>query len=41
MKEDTYHIRLEGRLILPLKKLTPVDAVEERMCFDLGSSIGT
>jgi len=40
-KQNTYHIRLERRLILPLKQLSPIDAMEERMRLDLRSSIGT
>jgi len=37
----TYHIRLERRLILPLKKLSPIDAMEEGMSLDFRSSVGT
>lgn len=32
---STYHVRFEGRVVFPLKQLSPVDAVEERMRLDL------
>lgn len=35
------HIGLKRRLILALKKFSPVDAMEEGVCFDFGCSVGT
>jgi hypothetical protein len=41
MIKYTYHTRLETGLILPLEQLSPVNAVEEVVCLDLGCTLGS
>ena len=38
---NTYHIRLEARLVFAVKKLPPVDTVEEWVSLDFGCAIHT
>ena len=37
----TYNIGFEGWVIFPLQQLSPVDAIEELMCFDFRGPFGS
>jgi hypothetical protein len=40
-RKDTYHVRSEAGLILPLEKLAPVNVGEEVVRLDFSGTVGT